>query len=97
MVGNRVGGILPFPDGAHDDVGLGIHAGRNLGRGEIGNRKKRIAKVRLDYCELAVDLGDAVADLAHLLLRRGDVAALLGDHADFLGGGIALRLQRLRL
>ena len=97
VVGNRVGGVLPLADVAHDLVGRGVGPGGNLRRGDVGNHEERLAEVNLDLGEFAVDFGDAVADRAHLLLGGGDVLPRLRGGADLLRRAVALLLERLRL
>ena len=97
VVENLPVGILPFAPFADDDVGGGVHARRDFRRGQVGYHEESLAQIAFDDSELRVDFGDPVADLAHLLLGGGDVAALLGDAPDVLGRGVALRLQGLGL
>ena len=89
--------ILPRADLADFDVSGRIHASRDLRSGKVRNHEERLAKIVIDLRELLVNLGNAITDLAHLLLGRGNVAAFLRDLADFLRGRVALRLQRLGL
>ena len=97
VVGDRVCGILPFADEAHNLVGRGVESGGDFWCGDVGNHEERLAEVRLDLGEFAVDLGDAVADCAHLLLRGGDVLPRLRGGADFLRRAVALLLERFGL
>ena len=97
MVEHLEAGVLPLADLAHDDVGGAVCARRYLRRGDVGDHEQRLAEVVLDRGELPVDLGDTVADGAHLRLGRRDVAAFLGDLAYLLRGGVALGLELLRL
>ena len=96
-LGRTVAIKIMRPDLAHDDVGGAVHARRDFRRGDVGDHQQRLAQAALDVGQLTVYLRDAVADLAHLLLGGGYVAAFLGNLADFLGSGVALRLKRLRL
>ena len=97
VIENLIGGIVPFADSAHDDIRFAVHAGGDLLGRDVGNHQQRIAQTGFDCGEFAVDLGDAVAHLAHLLLGGRDVAAFLGDLADLLRRGIPLSLERFRL
>ncbi len=97
MVENLEVRVFPLAHLAHDDVGGAVHARRNLGGGYVWNHEKRLAQVVLDRRELAVDLRDPVAHLAHLLLGGGDVATLLGYLADLLRRRVAPGLESLGL
>ncbi len=87
--------VFPLAYEAHHLVVGRIHAGGDFGGGDVWNHEQGLAKVVLHRGEFLVDFGDSIAHLAHFLLGGREIAAFLGDFADFLGGCIALRLQRL--
>ena len=68
-------GVLPLADHPDDLVRRAVGAGGDLWGGDVRDHQKRLAEIVVDLRELLVDLGYAVADLAHLVLRGRDVSA----------------------
>ena len=62
---------------------------------QVGNVHQQGGELGCIFLRDTVQFPDAVPDFAHARFNRGRVFPLLFEHADLLGGGIALGLQGL--